>query len=73
MHKKKNESSIGIGPVALVGRINRTLAPAGKAVRKTPEGDYCLVDSTTGKTRYLTLSKLETLARNLGVPGLSKA
>ena len=66
-------------PAKLVLRLNRALAPHGKAVGKTPKkdrlaggGEFRLHDCRMSSTRYLSLSELESMARDYGV-GITKA
>jgi hypothetical protein len=61
-------------PMALITRINRKLAREGIVVgkihvRKKSErpASYYTLDTHSGTTRYLSLSELENLGRELGV------
>jgi hypothetical protein len=65
---------LSLGPMSLVSRVNRKLAPQGKCVATTlkkkrlaGEKEFRLQECITGATRYLSLSELETMARELGV------
>lgn len=61
-------------PKSLVIRLNRKLALEGKALVKNhrknvslPGNEYCLLDTAEGTVRYLSLSDVEQMARDLQV------
>jgi hypothetical protein len=63
-----------LSPKGLIQRLNRKLAGERKVVGKTPgksrpqkRGKYYLLDHSARTTRYLSLSELESIARQLGV------
>jgi hypothetical protein len=62
------------GRKAIINRINRKLAPEGKAVVKTQAKvtpvtgrEYHLLDSQQGTKSYLSLNEIWNLARKLGL------